>query len=86
MSSFKVERIIDDRAIKGRIQYKIRWQGYLSEDDTWENESTLDCTELIEEYNDAKGSYNIHMNYFACNMDPPQLCNIVRDDNTLSRF
>uniref|UniRef100_A0A0A9X9T1 Chromo domain-containing protein n=1 Tax=Lygus hesperus TaxID=30085 RepID=A0A0A9X9T1_LYGHE len=52
---YEVDAIVADRAIKGRIQYKVRWKGYASEDDTWENESNLDCTDLIEEYNDGKG-------------------------------
>lgn len=36
--------------IKGVKHFLIRWKGYEPESDTWEPESTLDCSELIAEF------------------------------------
>lgn len=48
--NFTVERIVADRIIKGKTQYKVHWAGYSTEEETWENESQLDCPELLDEY------------------------------------
>lgn len=51
---FKVEAILDDKKIKNSVQYLIRWKGYSSGDDTWEPERTLNCTDLLQKYKEAK--------------------------------
>ncbi|XP_014255148.1 chromobox protein homolog 1-like [Cimex lectularius] len=54
---FEVECLVSDRMTEeGKVQYKVRWRGYDSDQDTWENESNLDCPDIIEEYNAKKGS------------------------------
>lgn len=47
---FKVEKIVDQRTIKGRRQFLVRWKGYTEEADTWEQEKELNCDRLIEEF------------------------------------
>ena len=35
----------------GRVIYKVRWEGYGSEEDSWEpSENLLTCQELVERY------------------------------------
>ncbi|EFN79054.1 Chromobox protein-like protein 5 [Harpegnathos saltator] len=47
---YEVDMIISHRTIKGRRQFLIRWKGYNSSSDSWENEKDLHCPKLIEEF------------------------------------
>ncbi|XP_049723320.1 M-phase phosphoprotein 8 isoform X3 [Elephas maximus indicus] len=48
---FEVEKILDMKTEGGKILYKVRWQGYTSDDDTWEPEVHLeDCKEVLLEF------------------------------------
>lgn len=42
--------MLDEKFIKGVRHFLIRWKGYEPESDTWEPESTLNCSELIAEF------------------------------------
>ena len=51
---------MDNRKLRGKIQYKVHWDGYNTDEETWENESQLNCNELIDEYlNDKNKIDNI---------------------------
>ncbi|XP_073997223.1 uncharacterized protein isoform X3 [Rhodnius prolixus] len=52
---YEVECIVDDRKVKGRTQYRVRWKGFSTAHDTWENEENLDCENLLNEYLSSKG-------------------------------
>lgn len=54
-SEFEVEQIIKHRYWKNSRQYLIRWKGYDSSDDTWENERNLNCPKILNEYNKSIG-------------------------------
>ena len=42
-SIFAAERILKKRERKGKMQYKVKWLGYLEDKSTWEpEENTLD--------------------------------------------
>jgi len=45
-----VEKVLDVKVEKGKRYYLIKWEGYSSEDNTWENEDNCDCKDLIEEF------------------------------------
>lgn len=34
------------------VYYRVRWEGYKPSDDTWQSKDTLNCNELLKEYND----------------------------------
>ncbi|XP_015756973.1 PREDICTED: chromobox protein homolog 1-like [Acropora digitifera] len=47
---YEVEKVVDKRIHKGKVEYLLKWKGYTSEDNTWETEDSLDCEELLQEY------------------------------------
>lgn len=47
---YVVERIIDKRTVKGKIEYYLKWKGYNDNENTWEPKENLDCPDLIEAF------------------------------------
>ena len=48
---FTIEKIIGKRIIKGKVEYKIKWEGYSMAECTWEPiENLATAKELVEEY------------------------------------
>src|SRR5687768_1653496 len=48
---YEVERILDSRVIKNKIQYLIKWKNYLPEENTWELFNHLiNSINLVEEF------------------------------------
>lgn len=51
-----MEEIVSHKKSHGQMLYLIRWKGFGSEDDTWENALTLDnCPEILKKYTDTVG-------------------------------
>lgn len=53
-NEYEVEAIVDKKVVKGKTKYLIHWQGWDSSDDTWEPEESLNCHELIRQFNKKK--------------------------------
>ena len=47
---YEVEKVVDKRIHKGKVEYLLKWKGYPSDENTWEPEDSLDCPELLQEY------------------------------------
>lgn len=47
---YEVEKVVDKRFHKGKVEYLLKWKGYPSEENTWEAEDSLECPELLQEY------------------------------------
>jgi len=59
---YRVEKLLDRRWRGDRWQYHVRWEGFTMEDDTWEDETNIYDTSLIEEY---------HSSLPPCEAPPP---------------
>ena len=48
---FKVEKILNKRTIRGKEKFLVRWKGYTTQEDTWENRKNLEnAKKLVEEF------------------------------------
>uniref|UniRef100_A0A0K0DZ10 Chromo domain-containing protein n=1 Tax=Strongyloides stercoralis TaxID=6248 RepID=A0A0K0DZ10_STRER len=49
---YVVEKIVDHRTVRGIRQYRIRWDGLTSDDDTWQTIDTFDDINFVKHYDD----------------------------------
>ena len=54
----EVEGIVDRRQHKGILQYKVKWKGWNNRYNCWRDEGELECSGLIDRYNDVNVGYS----------------------------
>lgn len=49
-NDLEVEKIIDKRMRKNKVEYFLKWKGYNDNDNSWEPKENLNCDELIKKF------------------------------------
>ena len=52
---YGIEKILDDRIFNKKLQYKIRWENWPPEHDSWEPAENFNASELIRDYQQSRG-------------------------------
>jgi hypothetical protein len=47
---YVVEKIMNKKLVKGKVQYFVKWEGYPEGDNTWEPEENLNCPDKVLEF------------------------------------
>lgn len=59
---YAVEKVLDKRFVKGKIQYFIKWKGWDIKDSTWEPIEHLNCPDLVDKFESEYAKKNSHAN------------------------
>ena len=52
---YEVERILDRRISRGKVEYLVKWRNYDNASNSWEPRSNLtNCQELLREFEDSR--------------------------------
>ncbi|KAJ1560352.1 Trefoil factor 3, partial [Nowakowskiella sp. JEL0078] len=55
-AEFVVEKVVDTKMQKGKRHYLLKWVGYPHDDNTWEPEENVFCTELVADFWELRNS------------------------------
>lgn len=49
-NEYEVEMLVGHKRLKDGMRFRVRWLGYGEADDTWEKESNLSCSKILNDY------------------------------------
>ncbi|PJF16594.1 hypothetical protein PSACC_03623 [Paramicrosporidium saccamoebae] len=53
-NEYEVERIVDKRTRRRKIEYQVKWVGYPESENTWQTVDSMNCPKLIAEYEEGE--------------------------------
>lgn len=63
---YQVQCILDEKTVKGKTYYLVRWQGYEASDDTWESHDNIKNCEALDRWESTEYSaYTMALNTFV---------------------
>ena len=74
-SEYEIEKIVDHRKKRNRMEYRVRWKGFDSTEDTWETTNTLSkerdsINDYLDSLNEQQINY-VHTINNKCNRKSP---------------
>ena len=61
-AEYEVERVVDKRVVKGKVEYRLKWVGYDKSHNSWEPLDFMNCEELINEFESIRSDVH-HLSY-----------------------
>ena len=83
---FLVEQIINHKFINGKCFYLLKWKNFDDRNNTWEEESSLNCPELLEEYLDLNVERIEHDRIVSQKIENEKKLKKQRELSLLKRF
>ncbi|RWS05468.1 Chromobox protein-like protein [Dinothrombium tinctorium] len=53
-NEYEVERVVEKKKQNGKTFYLLKWKGYSEEENTWEPEENVTCSELLKEFEERR--------------------------------
>ena len=67
-----MEKYVDARWFRNRFQFKIRWEGYEEEDDTWEDTDDIDLGEAPRVLEEGDEDFDLEEDFYRRHPDAPR--------------
>jgi len=67
-----IEKYLDSRWFRNRFQFKIRWEGFTEEHDTWENAKDIDSDTRPRLLQDRDDDFDLEEDFYRRHLDAPK--------------
>jgi len=67
-----IEKYLDSRWFRNRFQFKIRWEGFTEEHDTWENAEDIDSDAGPRLLQDGDNNFDLEEDFYRRHPDAPK--------------